>query len=417
MDNRNYNIDPWEQDSYETGFTHPPKSRGGLIPVLLVLVIFLGGLVSILGLLNIRLSAQLNQSAEPTGPILFLPTETTAADPTPASSVPQTYAPESGDVHLELEESPESVENIPQEGGLSLQEIYDTAIDSVVSITCSAPGGSSSGTGVVLSGDGYLITNCHVVEDATAIEVRFTDGQILAARIVGADAISDIAVLKVDATDLTPARFGNSAALRVGDAVAAIGDPLGAEFRGTLTNGIVSAINREVQVGGRTMTLIQTNAALNSGNSGGPLINCYGQVVGINTLKIGGFSSDTTVEGIGFAIPSTAVKDVVDQLITKGFVAGRPSIGITGETVSAAYRHFYGLPAGFLVTEVIDGSAAEDHIQPGDILLSFNGSRISGSADLEQALYRCDAGDNVELILYRSRQQITVTLTLGEAGK
>ena len=384
-----------------------------MIAVLLVLVIFLGGLVSVLGILNIRLSAQLSQPATPTGPIIFTPIESSV----PASSVPQTHSPITGDLQLELEDAPESVENIPQEGGLSLQAIYRDAIDSVVSITCTAAGGSSSGTGVVLSGDGYLVTNCHVVEDATAITVRFTDGQTHAARIVGADTVSDIAVLKVNATNLIPARFGNSASLRVGDAVAAIGDPLGAEFRGTLTDGIVSAINREMQVGGRTMTLIQTNAALNSGNSGGPLLNCYGQVIGINTMKISAFVDAAGVEGIGFAIPSATVKEVVDQLISKGFVAGRPSIGITGETVSATYRHFYGLPAGFLVMEVEDGSSAADLLQPGDIVLSFNGSRISGSSDLEQALYRCDAGDTVELILYRSRQQITVQLTLDEAGK
>jgi serine protease Do len=165
------------------------------------------------------------------------------------------------------------------------------------------------------------------------------------------------------------------------------------------------------------MTLIQTNAALNSGNSGGPLLNCYGQVIGINTMKISAFVDAAGVEGIGFAIPSAAVKEVVDQLITKGFVAGRPSIGIAGETVSATYRHFYGLPAGFLVTEVDDDSAAAALLQPGDIVLSFGGSRITGSSDLEQALYRCDAGDTVEIILYRNRQQLTVSLTLDEAGK
>ena len=417
MDEHNYHIDPWDRDSYETGSTHPPKSRSGMIAVLLVLVILLGGMVSVLGILNIRLSAQLNQSPDPTGPIIFSPVESTCADAAPSSTAPPTHAPITGDVQLELEDAPQGVENIPQEGGLSLQAIYDQAIDSVVSITCATEDGSSSGTGVVLSADGYIITNCHVVDDATAIEIRFTGGQRHNARIVGADAVSDIAVLKVDATGLIPARFGNSATLRVGDAVAAIGDPLGAEFRGTLTDGIVSAINREVRVGGRTMTLIQTNAALNSGNSGGPLLNCYGQVIGINTMKISAFVDAAGVEGIGFAIPSAAVKEVVDQLITKGFVAGRPSIGIVGETVSATYRHFYGLPAGFLVTEVDDESAAAALLQPGDIVLSFGGSRITGSSDLEQALYRCDAGDTVEIILYRNRQQLTVSLTLDEAGK
>lgn len=417
MDEHNHHIDPWDRDSYETGSTQPPKSRCGIIAVLLVLVIFLGGIVSALGILNIRLSAQLDKPQDPTGPVIFSPVEDSTSGTVPASTAPKSSHPGTGDLTLELEDSPAGVENIPQEGGLSLQEIYSSAIPSVVSISCARPNGSSSGTGVVLSKDGYIVTNCHVVEDATAVEVRFTDERVLAAWIIGADVISDIAVLKVDATDLTPAVFGKSTSLRVGDAVAAIGDPLGAEFRGTLTNGIISAINREVQVSGRTMTLIQTNAALNSGNSGGPLLNCYGQVIGINTMKISTFVDTAGVEGIGFAIPSTTVKEVVDQLIATGFVAGRPSIGISGETVSATYRHFYGLPAGFLVTEVTENSAADGSIQPGDIVLSFGGTRITNDSELEQALYRCNAGDTVELILYRSRQQVSVKLTLGEAGK
>ena len=188
---------------------------------------------------------------------------------------------------LQIEDSALSVENIPEEGALSWQQVYEKMIHSVVSITASSPTGSTSGTGVVMSADGYIITNAHVVDGAMNISVLLTDDRVFSAKVIGADTISDLAVLAVEATDLIPAEFGDSSVLRVGDAVVAIGDPLGVELRGSMTDGIISAIERDLQVGGRTMSLLQTTAALNSGNSGGPLVNCYGQVIGINTMKIG----------------------------------------------------------------------------------------------------------------------------------
>ena len=224
-------------------------------------------------------------------------------------------------------------------------------------------------------------------------------------------------MLYVQASDLTPAEFGDSSTLRVGDAVAAIGDPLGIEFRGTMTDGIVSAINRDVTSGGRTMTLIQTNAALNSGNSGGPLLNCYGQVVGINTMKIGAFTDSAGVEGLGFAIPSTTVKEIVDQLIAQGYVSGRPDPGFAGRSISGIEQAWYRLPAGVLVTKLESGGAAEKAgMIEGDILLSLDGSRISDTQALENLLYNYSAGDSVEAVIYRSGRQYTVSLVLGEAG-
>lgn len=290
-------------------------------------------------------------------------------------------------------------------------------INSVVSITCALENGISSGTGVVLSSNGYLVTNCHVVSGARAIEVRLTDDRVFPAALVGADAVSDLAVLYVEAEDLTPAEFGSSDAIRVGDAVAAIGDPLGVELRGTMTNGIVSAINRNLSTGGRTMTLIQTNAALNSGNSGGPLINCYGQVIGINTMKIGAFVDDAGVEGLGFAIPSTTVKEIVDQLIAQGYVSGRPGMGITGETVSGFYQRYFGLPAGVYITEVTPGGPGEKAgLAARDVLTKMNGRALTCAEDLTAALAGCQAGDTVSLEVWRDRQKLTLTLRLGQAG-
>ena len=419
--------DPWEQGTYQTGSTRPPKSHGSIVAMLLVVIIFLSGISSALGLLNIRLFRQMSENPESGDPasVVFSNTvsqETEASstmDTTPViQTEPISTVETTGcDVELELSQSPTSAANVPQEGGLSLQEIYRKVIDSVVSISCTLKNGTSSGTGVVLSADGYIVTNCHVVEDAAAIQVQFTDERILSASLVGADAVSDLAVLHVEAEDLTPAEFGDSSVLQVGDMVAAIGDPLGIELRGTMTDGIVSAINREVDIGGRTMTLIQTNAALNSGNSGGPLLNCYGQVIGINTMKIGNYLSSTTVEGLGFAIPSTTVKEIVDQLVTQGYVSGRPTIGISGEEVSSFYQLYYRLPEGLYITEVAaDSDAAAKGIQEGDILLQVNDTRITSQDDLDSLLYGCQVGDTLEIIIYRSGKQYSGTITVQEAN-
>ena len=408
------NTEPWDQDFYETGSTRPPKSRGGLIALLLMAVIVLFGIVTVLGLLNIRLFAQTQLPLAPseTGGAAFYPGHTQDAT---TGTQPAVQPPKNSNTQLQLNKAPTSVENVPQEGGLSLQAIYEKNIDAVVSISCTLADGTASGTGVILSTKGYIVTNSHVVSDATGITVLLTDGRVFPAAIVGADTVSDLAVLYIDAHRLTAAQFGDASALRVGDAVAAIGDPLGIEFRGTMTDGIVSAINREVTVAGRTMTLIQTNAALNSGNSGGPLINCYGQVIGINTLKIGAFVDSAGVEGIGFAIPSTTVKEVVDQLIRQGYVSGRPLLGIECTEVSSYYQQFYHLPAGIRVVSVTAGGPAEQAgLLPGDILLSMDGGRITTLDEMNAQLYSHGVGDTVTLTIYRSGKQLDVRLTLGE---
>ena len=298
-------------------------------------------------------------------------------------------------------------------GGLGLQDIYEKNIPSVVSITCTLSGGSGSGTGVVLSENGYLVTNAHVVNGAREIQVLLTDGRTLSAHLVGADSLSDLAVLYVNAENLIPAEFGDSTQLRVGDAVVAIGDPLGVSLRGTMTDGIVSAINRDVETNGRTMTLIQTNAALNSGNSGGPLINCHGQVIGINTMKIGTFADDAGVEGLGFAIPSAAVKEIVDQLISQGYVSGRPSLGLEGEWVSSFNQQFRRMPAGLYVTSAPQNSL----IRAKDILMYVDNDRVTQQDELNAALYSHQVGDTVSLVLYRDGRQYSVNITLTEAGK
>ena len=415
--------EPWDDGSWQTGSTQPPKDRGGSMALLLILIIFLCGIITVLGIMNVKLFTQLRNREEVSAPISFLPEETQAlqTEQTQPVSVPESIAAPavcSDDVAICLEESPLSVENIPQENGLSLQDIYEKNIPSVVSISCHSRNGGSTGTGVILTGQGYIVTNAHVVDGAQAVTVRLTDDRTFQASLVGKDEISDLAVLYISADNLTPAVFGDSGSLRVGDTVTAIGDPLGVEFRGSFTDGIISAINRDVAVDGRTMNLIQTNAALNSGNSGGPLINCYGQVIGINTMKIGAFTDSAGVEGLGFAIPSATVKDIVDQIIDQGYVSGRPTLGLAGDALSNFYQYYYRLPAGLYITHVEPGSPAKAYgIEPGDILMAVDDTRITDMEGLNNFLYSHQVGDVVKAVIYRGGRQYSAELTLTENKK
>ena len=417
MSERYHNYPDWDDSVYGNGPTEPPKNRGALVALMLILIIFLCGIVTMLSLMNIRLFRELNTDKREEELAISFTTEPTveAVEKTAPTQPAAPAAVSAPNATMNLQAAPKGIDNIPEGGGMSLQDIYTLNIPSVVSITCQGSRSASSGTGVVLSVDGYIVTNAHVVENAHTYTVQLTDDRTFSARLVGCDDISDLAVLRIDCTDLTPAQFGDSSTLRVGDTVVAIGDPLGAAFRVTYTNGIVSAINRDVDMNGRTMTLIQTNAALNSGNSGGPLINCYGQVIGINTMKIGAFTDTAGVEGLGFAIPSTQVKEIVDQIIAQGYVSGRPTLGITGEALSTFYQHYYRMPAGLYITEVDPGSdAASKGIQEGDMLLYLDDTRIVSADDLKTAIYEYEVGEVVEVIIYSRGQQYRMELTLGE---
>ena len=417
MDKQNEQYD-WDDQYYGTGPTEPPPSRGGLVALMLILIIFLCGIITVLGILNIRMFRQMKVQEKEEELTISFTTEPTIADHTAPTVSPNAPAAVSEEAFssMQLQSSPQSVDNLPMEGGMPLQEIYSRNIGSVVSITSTGyNGGKSTGTGVILSADGYIVTNAHVVKEGYAISVQLSDDRVLSAAVIGSDEISDLAVLRIQAEDLAPAQFGDSTQLRVGDTVVAIGDPLGVEFRGTYTDGIVSAINRDVEMDGRVMTLIQTNAALNSGNSGGPLINCYGQVIGINTMKIGTFTDTAGVEGLGFAIPSATVKEIVDQLIAQGYVSGRPTLGLEGESLSSFYQHYYRMPAGLYITDVDRSSDAyRKGVETGDILLYIGQDRITSPEEMKAAVMQHAVGDTVTTIIYRSGQQYQVELTLTE---
>ena len=343
-------------------------------------------------------------------------TQTTKEEAVHAEAPAQTQQAAEDLPQLTIVQSPAGTPTVAsdEDGALSLQEIYRRCIGSVVSIVTVTPSGKASGTGIIMSEDGYVITNHHVIESAQAVSVLTSDNQEYAASVVGSDETSDLAVLKVEAEGLQAAEFGDSSVLQVGDSVAAIGDPLGTALRGTMTDGIISAINRDLTVNDRTMSLIQTNAALNNGNSGGPLINCYGQVIGINTMKMSNFYSlSTTVEGIGFAIPIDTAKPIIDELIEKGYVSGRPAIGIDGETLPATYRIYYRLPQGIYVTRVYRNSdAAAKGVSEGDIITAINQTNVTSMEQLNRVKNQFTAGQTITLTIYRGGVSSDVEIIL-----
>ena len=294
---------------------------------------------------------------------------------------------------------------------LSTQEIYRRLNPSVVTVMAQMEDGMSVGTGVIFTEDGYILTNYHVLEGGSSCTVTLSNDRTYEALYVAGDADNDLAVLKVDLTGLPAAEFGSSDELVVGDPVYAIGNPLGVELRGTLTDGIVSAINRDVWVEGRSMSLIQTNAALNTGNSGGPLINAYGQVVGINTIKM--TSSYSNVEGLGFAIPSDTIRLLVNDLLTYGEVQPQPALGVS---VSRIGEQLGDELWGILVQTVEADSAAEKAgVQVGDFITAANGAPVTSSQDLLKIRRECRVGDPLTLTLYRDGELLDVALILQAA--
>lgn len=295
----------------------------------------------------------------------------------------------------------------------SLQEIYQANLPSIVSVRGFREEGWSLGTGVIMSQDGYIITNSHVIELCSRLSVVLWDDRSYSAALVGRDGQTDLAVLKIDCDGLTPAQFGDSTGIQVGDMAVAIGNPLGDKLRGTMTDGIISAINRDVDVEGRTMTLIQTNAALNSGNSGGALINAFGQVVGITNMKMQSYT--TPVEGLGFAIPTATVKTVVDALIAEGVVGGRPTIGITVQTVTPQQRSDLECPQGAYVVSVDRRSDAWARgLRPGDVIVEANGSAVAATGDLLAAKEGLGVGDILALRVWRAGDERTLNVALVE---
>ncbi len=270
---------------------------------------------------------------------------------------------------------------------------------------------SGSGSGIILSADGYIVTNNHVIEGANEITVILSDGTEYSAILIGADARTDLAVIKIEGENFPTAILGNSSALQVGELAVAIGNPLGNELAGSVTGGYISALNRSITVDDQEFNLIQTDAAINPGNSGGALVNNYGEVIGINSVKM----SASGVEGIGFAIPIDEAKPIIDDLIANGYVKGRPVIGIAGINVSEQDSAYYDIPVGIYVKETTLYSAAERAgIKTGDVIVEINGIKVKTVDELNEEKEKHKAGDTVVLTVNRNGEIMQIPLTLQE---
>lgn len=374
------------------------KKRGGSIVALALCFSLLG---SILGAGGVLLaSGQLNRSPEP--------------DTSSQGSV-------AGILSGIRENSVIQITEIETGKLLTPAEVYAANVHSTVGITTSITTNfwgyqttsAASGSGFILSNDGYILTNFHVVEDSSTITVRLFNGESLDAVLVGYDKSNDIAVLKVEAEDLTPVILGDSDNMNVGDSVVAIGNPLG-ELTFSLTAGAVSALDREITMSnGSTMNLIQTDCAINSGNSGGALFNLYGEVIGITNAKYSSSGGEASIDNIGFAIPINDVWSMIESIIENGYVS-KPYIGVSVASVSVETQS-YGLPQGAAVKVIAENSPAEAAgLQINDIITAVNGTAITGSSDLVKVINQSTVGEALTLSIYRNGNDLNLTLTVGE---
>ncbi len=297
---------------------------------------------------------------------------------------------------------------------LPVPEIVEKVSPSVVGVTSLLSGGTSYGTGFVISEDGYIVTNYHVIDGAQKITVAFSvsdDDNEYDAELIGGDEQTDIAVLKIEKDGLTAVEFGKSSDLIVGELAIAIGNPMGSELSGTVTAGIISALNRSLTIEERKMNLIQTDASINNGNSGGPLINSYGQIVGITSAKIASYYAD----GLGFAIPIDEALPIISDLIEYGYVKGRPIIGISGEDITEVYAQYYDVPQGFYVAAVTeDGPAEKAGVKVGDIVIGIESQLVNSIDEFNEIKAKYKAGDTITISVYRDKEIIDLKVTLAE---
>ena len=266
-----------------------------------------------------------------------------------------------------------------------------------------------TGSGIIYREDGYVITNQHVINGASEIEVVLNDGRVFSARILGEDSRSDLAVLKIEADNLKAAKFGDSGNVKVGEIAVAIGTPAGEEFSGSVTAGIISALNRSINIGEKKFNLIQTDAAINPGNSGGALVNSNGEVIGINSIKL----SSPNIEGMGFAIPINSAVPIIEELIIHGYIK-RPWIGIMLETMTEERAQIYNVPKGVYIIRVYhDSPAAQAQLQVNDIITEIDGVTINTAQDLIKIVENHEPDDVIELKIYRGESYIKVNVKLG----
>ena len=405
----------WDFNRYESASAQKPpkkKSSGGK-----GFRVFLGIIAAVLGCCVIALAA-----------FGIMSLVGGHFDKTPVDS---TYSQSQSDTQSKNETPPLSLQGKPDsgetvvstDGKLSGTEVYKQVSPSVVGVVVYQYSKSfdpiGEGSGIIISADGYILTNAHVVKGAEAIKVVLYNEQEYEAQLIGSDEQTDIAVLKIDESNLTAAELGDSTEIEVGETVYAIGNPGGIALQSSFTNGIVSGLNRVIttQDSSYAMTVIQTNAAINPGNSGGALVNEYGQVIGITSSKL----ADVDYEGIGFAIPTATAVPIVREIIENGYVSGRAMLGITGKSIDSVEARYYNVPLGVqIVTINEDGAFAGTEAAVGDIITRFGSTEITSMEELQACLANSAPGDVVEVTLYRysatknNDRTFTVTVTLIE---
>ena len=401
----------WSSDSPAPG--KPPQKRnrlatGGLIAIFVAVVLLFSALTGglVYNVMNGRNGPTATTSETTAGTTISAETSATTASTDPGSV---------NNKHFSLADAATRKDG----KALSIIEIAAQGKPAVVAINTQVsmqdmfgqPSNyAAAGSGFIISKDGYIVTNNHVIADATTITVVLDDGRIFDAKLVGTDTRNDIAVIKVSAADLPTVILGNSDDLEVGELAVAIGNPLG-ELSGTVTAGIISALDREITVDGQTMRLLQTDAAINAGNSGGALFNSFGDVIAINTAK----TSSTGVEGLGFAIPINRAKPIIESLINYGYVRGRTKIGITTRDISAQMAEYYNMTEGIYIYDIEPSSAAaKAGLKKEDVIIAANGEKVLTTSALSDFKDTLSPGDTVKLTIVRNGTQMEIDVVLQE---
>lgn len=407
--------------AYNTPTQKPKKKNVGAIAFIIVLasllLAFIIGFFSLIGVLMIQ-----NKPFDQNNWSYVLPTEPDSTEPTtlPDTTEPSNAIPQTDGENVYTSKNSITLSSMPSDKNdtdkYTTQYAFKAICDSTVGVVCydkNTSTISSQGTGIVVSSDGYIVTNSHVIGDSRTsynVQVVTSNNMTYEAKVIGYDTRTDLAVLKVSATDLSPASFCDSDLVEIGQDVIAVGNPGGIKFQNSLTRGIVSALDRELDLSTQ-VTYIQTDAAINPGNSGGALCNLYGQVIGITTAKL----NSSTYEGVGFAIPSRTVKEVVDDLMSQGYVNGRVRIGIIGTELSSGYSYQLGVDHGIVVNEISkDGPCYNTELEVDDIIVSIDGNDISTFSEVFKLLQTHKEGDVITLGVYRpdTRKTLEIKITL-----
>lgn len=384
---------------YGTG--RQPEKRPSHFPIILVLIclLTLANLVTVFALLELKRTQTVqNPSAKGDDELV---------------AVLPSQDPQTGTDSLQGTSEGEQMVLHASDGALSLRELYQKVMPGVVTVLA---GDDRAGAGVVLTADGYIITNARTVQSNAALRIRTNDGDVCDARLIGADSASDLAVLKADGVALTPAEFGDSDELQPGDSVVAISNPFGQELSATMSQGIIAAVNDNIELSGRQISILQTDAALDAANAGGPLFNDCGQVIGFNVDRVGSLVSYETVSGIGFAIPTRDAKAIVMELIADGRASGRVTLGLTVMDIPSGARVFWKLPYGVMVYSIEPDSAAyRAGLRRGDVILQLDDSAVQNAEDFDSALSAYQAGQTVRVFIYRGGSRYYADLVLQDA--